>query len=273
MSSGVGDSLFSGCMLLLTWTWTPGLSLKTPEVTTSSPALTPDRMATRSPRDSPTLTNLLAHSPIRLVIGALHVLDDINNIPIRRELDRRCWKDNVARLLGQRHLGVYKHSRAQKAFGIRQRRLNPDVAGRLVDHGVHSVDLTLEFDVGQTVCTDADWLTCCNLAEILLRQPKIHVDGIERLQRRDLGTTLKVLAKVDCADTEHSTERSANRLLVDERFDLLNPRHGLIVLRLGTVVVRLRTHATLEQVLLTQEVRSEPAASGPPPNATGPAPG
>ena len=42
---------------LLTWTAAPLRSLKTPEVTTVSPDLTPEDTATWSPREAPILTN------------------------------------------------------------------------------------------------------------------------------------------------------------------------------------------------------------------------
>ena len=55
--SGLGAGLFAGRTELLICTAAPLRSLKTPEVTTSSPGLTPDSTATWSPRAGPSLTN------------------------------------------------------------------------------------------------------------------------------------------------------------------------------------------------------------------------
>src|SRR5262249_10876201 len=54
--SGFGVGLFAGCTLLFTRTAAPLRSLKTPDVTISSPALMPDTTDTWSPRAGPTLT-------------------------------------------------------------------------------------------------------------------------------------------------------------------------------------------------------------------------
>ncbi len=56
-SSGRGDGLLPGCTLLFTNTAAPVRSLKTPDVTTSSPGFTPDTTATWSPRVPPSFTN------------------------------------------------------------------------------------------------------------------------------------------------------------------------------------------------------------------------
>ena len=55
--SGFGAGLLPGCTELLICTGAPLRSLKTPDVTTSSPGFTPDRIATWSPRAGPSLTN------------------------------------------------------------------------------------------------------------------------------------------------------------------------------------------------------------------------
>ena len=55
--SGLGAGLLAGRTALLICTATPLRSLKTPEVTTSSPGLMPDNTATWSPRAGPSLTN------------------------------------------------------------------------------------------------------------------------------------------------------------------------------------------------------------------------
>ena len=57
LSSGFGLGSLAGRTLLLTRTAAPLRSLKTPEVTTSSPGLTPETTATWSPRDPSSLTN------------------------------------------------------------------------------------------------------------------------------------------------------------------------------------------------------------------------
>src|SRR5205085_9522217 len=44
--SGFGTGLLAGCTLLLIWMAAPLRSLKTPDVTISSPALTPERIET-----------------------------------------------------------------------------------------------------------------------------------------------------------------------------------------------------------------------------------
>src|SRR5207245_5565630 len=57
LSSGLGAGLFEGCVALFTATAAPLRSLKTPDVTTSSPGAIPDRTATWSPRALPILMN------------------------------------------------------------------------------------------------------------------------------------------------------------------------------------------------------------------------
>ena len=60
--SGFGAGLLPGWTVLLICTAAPLRSLNTPEVTTSSPGLTPESTATWSPRDGPELDELLAHA-------------------------------------------------------------------------------------------------------------------------------------------------------------------------------------------------------------------
>ena len=187
LSSGFGAGLFEGWTSLLTCTAAPGRSLNTPEVTTSSPGLTPDSTATWSPRAAAQLDDLLAHAAVGLAVGALDVLDDEHRIAVGRVVDRRG-----------------RQRRPPSVASPMATCASTNIPGRSRSAGLSKVACTCTLRVASSTTEStavilpaggcepsrpsAVTLTCAprvQLAHLLLRHREVDVDRVERLQRHD----------------------------------------------------------------------------------------
>ena len=103
----------------------PGTSRSWPSVTTVSPGLTPSLITVSVPAVRATSTG--AH------LDGLIGLDDVDVLSVRARLhgDRR--HDDRARIGGQPHAHVDELTGPEPAIRIRERGLDPDRAGRLID--------------------------------------------------------------------------------------------------------------------------------------------
>ncbi len=256
LSWGFGDGLFPGWTLLFTRTAAPLRSLKTPEVTTSCPSSRPETTATWSPSRAAELHEPLLDALVRAPVRALHVRDDEDGIPVRRVADRgrRERDDRVAR--AEERLGVHEHAGVQPAVRVRERRLDLDVPRRGVDDGVDRGDLPGERERARRLPGgDAHALARPHAGDVLLRDGKVHVDRVERLQGDDLVARREVLPEIHLADPEEAGERRANRLALDRGADLADGGLRLRLVRGGLVVVRLGDDAAVPkpaQALVTQ---------------------
>src|SRR5581483_7956405 len=89
---------------------------------------------------------------------------------------------------------------------------------------------------------------------LLLRNTKIHVNGIERLQGNDRCTGSQVLSQIHLADAEQSGEGRANGLAFDRRTKLSDVGLGLTLVRTGFVVIRAGDDTLTSELLGTVEV-------------------
>lgn len=122
---------------------------------------------------------------------------------------RTTWRS----FCGKRHLRVHEHTRPEQALGIGDRGLHADVAGGLIHHGIHRVDPAF-VGVGLALRTYLDRPARLAPGRCLLRQPEVHVDGIEGLQGGHLGSAFQILAEICHADAENAGEGRLDGFLV-----------------------------------------------------------
>ncbi len=203
-------------------------SLKTPEVTTCSPSLRPETIAS-------------------ITVGS--VLDGRGR---HGDGGLACPKPNVC---------LDEHSGAQLRIRVVERRLDLDVAGLLIDHRVDRGHPAVRLDprsLGRRVDRRAD----LESRHLLLRHGEIDVNGPDGLQRHDRRAGLQVLAEVDLPDPQHTREGSSDRLALDRRPNLTGLRHGLLLLGGQPVQVRLGLNSLLHEVFGPLEVQIREPASG-----------
>ena len=167
--------------MLLTWTAAPLRSLKTPEVTTSSPGFTPGDdghlVATR-PFE---LDELLTHAAVGLPFRVLEIGDDEDRVAVRGVTDggRRQRDHRAARAQDDFHLN--EHAGPQLTFRIGEGRLHLNISGGLVHYRVKRCNTTGEHLAPEIFGGDAQVAADSHLSGCLLRHAEVHINRIERL--------------------------------------------------------------------------------------------
>ena len=77
-----------------------------------------------------------------------------------------------------------------------------------------------------------------DLAQCLLRQTKVHVNRIERLQLNDRHSRGQVLPEIDLANPENPRERGPNRFSLNGGADCAHIGFGLFLLGGGLVILQ-----------------------------------
>src|SRR5260370_26441196 len=111
---------------------------------------------------------------------------------------------------------------ANKCRRIGQSGLDLDVPGVLVPSRVDGRDLSAEDLVAVGIQSDFHGLTHCYLAEVLLRQTKIYVDGVERLKSDDRVASIQVLAQINLSNSYDPGKRRSQCFPGDDRFVLID---------------------------------------------------
>jgi hypothetical protein len=83
----------------------------------------------------------------------------------------------------------------------------------------------------------------------LLRNAKVHVHRIQRLERHNRIARREVLAEIDLAKAKDARKRRSNRLSLDGRANLSDPGLRLLLPGDRCVVIRARDDAFLQQSL------------------------
>ena len=99
--------------------------------------------------------------------------------------------------------------------------------------------------LGRNFQTAAD----TDLAQRLLRQAKINVNGIQRLELNYRIARGQVLPEIDLANSQRARERRADRFALNGGADFADIRLGLFLLGGGLVVLQPRDHALFHQLL------------------------
>ena len=138
-------------------------------------------------------------------------------------------------------------------MAIRERGLNPDVTRCDVHVRLHGRDLAAELLPRIRIRSGRDGEAFAHLAEPLLRQRELHIDGVERLQRHDRYAFLEKVADAHAPDAYFAGKRCAHDLLRDHGADVVDLRLRLLPRGLRLLEVGLRDRALRDQALRTLE--------------------
>src|SRR6266508_190930 len=185
------------------------------------------------------LDELLPHPAIALAARSLHVLHDEDRIAVGRVADRG-RREGDDRAAGAQHdLRLDEHAGVQPAVHVAERGLDLDVPGRGVADRIDGRDASGQISARHALEGHAHAAPDARLADLLLGHGEVHIDRLQGLQGYDGIATLEVLAEVHLPDAQEAREGRPDLLPVDGGADLAHPGLRLLVLRRGTVVIRL----------------------------------
>ena len=110
----------------------------------------------------------------------------------------------------------------QRVIGIIQGRLQRHVARDGVHHGINRSQCPFELAPCKRVGTHGHFQTFRQLREILFRQRKIDIHGIESGERDNLLAGIDHLANIHLANAKLSVKRRDNRFLRDAGAHLIH---------------------------------------------------
>ena len=192
---------------------------------------------------------MLAHAAVGVPLRVLHFGDDEHRVTVGRVVDgRRRQRNNLARL-AERKLDLHKHSRTQFIVFVGDRGLHLNVSRLLIDDRIERCDAAGERHAWKFAVRDAQNMAGYHFGSLLLGHSKIHIDRAHRLQGDNRLPCRQILTQTDLPNSQHSRERSVDRLASNRGANVTDLRLGRLLLGRGIVILRLGDDPSLYQFL------------------------
>ena len=145
---------------------------------------------------------------------------------------------------------------AQRSVGILQSRLKIDVARGGIHRRLNGRERAFKRAPLQRIGGNFYLHPHREIAEPLLGQGEVHIDGVEGLEGHNGVTGLEELSLLNLADAEATGEWRADRPFFDNRLELIHAGGGVLGLGLGGFHVGLRDHAGFAESTDALEVQA-----------------